>query len=265
MAKIGILTIHGMGRQKEDYDRELKSEIARHLPEEVERDLAWASIHFHPAMEPHQQALWERMQERPLDWTRARRFFLFYFSDAATYESRSHVSDSVYHAVHEQVSSALDVLRERLGDADRPVVVFAHSLGCQVVSNYLWDAQQARKDPPSPRGIWTADRLPTTFQALETARFLFTTGCNIPLFVSGLAKIVAVERPRADFRWMNFYDRDDVLGWPLRPLSPSYEALVEDREIDVGFTPLGHTRYWGDRGFLRPAAQHIRELHDASS
>lgn len=262
MAKLGILTIHGMGAQGPDYDRELREGLSDHLEDGVEEELAFASIHFHPAMQPSQQRLWERMRERPLDWTLLRRFFLFYFGDAATYESRSDVSDSVYHAVHRKVREALDTLHELLDGADRPIVVFAHSLGCQVLSNYVWDAQQARRDPPRPRGIWTPDRPPSAFQAFETTRVLYTTGCNIPLFVSGLEEIVAIDPLGEEFEWINVYDRDDVLGWPLRPLSESYARVVtEDRETNVGFTPLSHLGYWSDRTFLKQAAERIRELH----
>ncbi|NIR38117.1 MAG: hypothetical protein GWN07_12325, partial [Actinobacteria bacterium] len=43
-------------------------------------------------------------------------------------------------------------------------------------------------------------------------------------------------------RWVNYYDRDDVLGYPLRPVSSSYAAVVDaDVEVNVGGFPASAT------------------------
>lgn len=63
-----------------------------------------------------------------------------------------------------------------------------------------------------------------------------------------------------------FFDRNDVLGWPLRPLSQSYDRVVtEDVEINSGtileqWNPMSHSAYWRDRDVLRPIARFIRQL-----
>ncbi|MBM3948950.1 MAG: hypothetical protein FJ312_06890 [SAR202 cluster bacterium] len=106
---------------------------------------------------------------------------------------------------------------------------------------------------------------------------MFTAGCNIPLFVSGKAKIEAIHKPNPDFQWLNFYDNDDFLGWPLKPLSTgfpnSYDAVVA-RDIEMnasglpGFlnwlkswTPAAHTAYWESDGFIKPVAEGIARVH----
>jgi hypothetical protein len=67
----------------------------------------------------------------------------------------------------------------------------------------------------------------------------------------------------AEARWWNYYDKDDVLGYPLKPISPSYDAVVdEDIEINVGgfatsFTPKSHTEYWTDNDFTEPVAKFL--------
>jgi hypothetical protein len=161
------------------------------------------------------------------------------------------------------VRDSLDSLRQALGSTDAPIVIVAHSLGCHVLSNYIWDAQRRT-------GFWK-DKAPTPFQRLDTAAYFFTAGCNIPLFVSGLSKIEAIEPPNKDFQWINFYDRDDILGWPLKPLGDggdhSYGRVVtQDVAINVGWgplsmTPLSHSRYWRSRSFLKPVAEAITRLH----
>jgi hypothetical protein len=98
-------------------------------------------------------------------------------------------------------------------------------------------------------------------------RFLLTTGCNIPLFVAGFDKILPFNGSKLhpQFKWKNYYDRDDVLGWPLQPLSDEYNHLVEDIEIDSGdffssMTPFSHTHYWTDRDFFKPLTETITTL-----
>ncbi|MNE49356.1 hypothetical protein D3C80_1438690 [compost metagenome] len=98
---------------------------------------------------------------------------------------------------------------------------------------------------------------------------LYTTGCNIPLFVAGHLRIEAI-KAHPDFKWFNFFDEDDVLGWPLRPLSPSYDRLVEDLAVNVGsglvgtlvksWNPLSHEGYWSDAAVVRHIASSIRQF-----
>ena len=62
-----------------------------------------------------------------------------------------------------------------------------------------------------------------------TRATLVTTGCNIPIFVAAHKEmhLIPIAPPTQLFKWINFYDPDDVLGCPLQPLSNGYRALVE--------------------------------------
>jgi pimeloyl-ACP methyl ester carboxylesterase len=265
--RIGVLTIHGMGEEGEDFDVQLRRGLKRTLSPRVYDDLVIQSIWFHEAIGGPQQAVWERMRSTGLRYRFLRDFALFYLSDVTAYEGRAHVADSVYRKVHRIIKRRIDLLAYELGVGERPVVVFAHSLGCQVISNYIWDAQQSLAAGGAPSGIWPEfGGKPNRFQALATMRYLFTTGCNIPLFVSAYERIEAISRPSPVFEWINYYDRDDVLGWPLKPLSTgfpnAYDAVVtQDVEINVGYTPLSHMGYWTDKSFLRSTSEKLAELH----
>jgi hypothetical protein len=258
--KFGVLTIHGMGNQRPDYDSALKRNIYQHLNEEIIADLRFKSIWYHGDFQERQGRVWQDMlnSNNPLDQQSLRKFFLYFFSDAATSEIRPDEESSTYKRIQRTILREINALRVELEDQDRPVVIMAHSLGCQIISNYIWDAQHGI-------GIWK-DQAPTAFQKLTTARLMITSGCNIPLFVSGLARIEAIEKPNEQFTWHNFYDRDDILGWPLKPLSKgfhnSYEQVVtKDREINTGWTPFGHSDYWEDDSFIKPVAALIKDLH----
>ena len=257
MPDLGILTIHGMGRQRPDYASELENRLRDRLTTQAQHRIVFQPIWFHGEFQGQQEDVWSAMQGEALDWRWLRRFFLYYFSDATVTERQAGAPDSVYRRIQIVIKRAVDALRLDLGEEDKPVVVLAHSLGCQVISNYIWDAQRGL-------GIWE-NQVPQPFQALSTTRLMITSGCNIPLFVSGLEKIAAIDRPNDDFEWVNFYDRDDVLGWPLRPLSSGFdnsyrEVVTSDREINTGVTPLAHSDYWTDRDFLAPVAAMIEEL-----
>ena len=170
----------------------------------------------------------------------------------------------------------LDELFDEIGGVAAPVAIVAHSLGGQVVSNYIWDAQQ----PRAYAGIWItplddgipADTPRDRFRRMRSLQLLLTTGCNIPVFVAGHAAIEPIDRSKlgAGFRWINQFDPDDVLGWPLAQLSPPYAALVEDHAVNASgntllgrvksLTPYSHTQYWSTEKVLDRIAGGLQEL-----
>ena len=168
-------------------------------------------------------------------------------------------------SIYEAAAQVLD----QLESPDCPVVIIAQSLGAQVISSYLWDAQRSR-------GIWEPQHIAAfgiktpnrdAFLKLATTRYLLTTGCNIPLIVSGLEHVIPIDKPNDEFRWLNYYDQDDVLGWPLKDMY-DYEdtsARPEDVVVSVGnlltsWNPLSHSAYWTSPSFIRAAGSLIKQL-----
>jgi len=198
-------------------------------------------------------------------WVSMRKLFLFGFSAATSYQLKPELDKSIYNRVSQEILDCINALRSELESENSPVVIIAHSLGCHVISNYIWDAQKGT-------GFWKDVEPGTTpFQKLDTTAYMFTAGCNIPLFVAGYEKIAAVRKPNPGFQWINYYDRDDVLGYPLRPLSTgfdnSYDAVVtSDEPINVGnilefWNPASHTGYWEHSIYIKPVADRINALH----
>lgn len=276
MAKsLAVIVIHGMGDTRADYDRKLKKTLRNRLGEPEWRKVVWRRVFYQPVLQANQVRLFGESQRMgKIDWLKLRRFVLYGFSDAASMQMRPYEMDSAYQQVQERIVAALADARDVLGDPQKPVVLVSHSLGCQVISNFIWDAQQERVDAgvfrsdlANPIGKDTAE---DRFLRLQSLRFLITTGCNIPIFVAGIPRErirpVLVDANGWSFRWENYYDPDDVLGWPLHPLSARYKkAVAVDKAINVGspitnWTPLSHGRYWGDRDFLRPLERAVRSL-----
>jgi hypothetical protein len=205
---------------------------------------------------------------RPLlRWDGLRELMLFGLSDAASLEHKKELALSPYWQTQQLILQRLDEIFDQLGgdrDGGAPAVaVVAQSLGCQVVSNYIWDAQQ----PRAYAGIWSAplnDGVPADsprdrFRRMRSLQRLMTTGCNIPVFVAGHTTIEPIDRRKlgAGFRWINQFDPDDVLGWPLAQLSAPYAALVEDHAVN---TPYSHTQYWSTDSVLDRIAGALKEV-----
>ena len=271
--KLALLTLHGMGDTSPTYYVELHDLLKKALGNSTWNRIAFRPIYYQNVLQGNQAEIFGRMRDQ-IDWMKLRRFLLYGFSDAASLEYRKDVAGSPYFETQKIILQTLDSVFEEAGRNAVPVIVVAQSLGCQVISSYIWDAQQQQ---PSA-GIWhappgdgvAAGSTQDQFRRMQTLQRLYTTGCNIPIFVAGHKNIQAIQRPNQDFKWHNLFDEDDVLGWPLRPLSPSYEALVEDLPVNAGggllgaiatsWNPFSHEQYWRDSEVIEHLARTIRAL-----
>ncbi|MBV7469314.1 hypothetical protein [Aeromonas sp. sif0611] len=258
MKEIALITLHGMGKVKPSYYSELEEMLKGRLKEKWTR-VSFQNVQYAPILQEPEEKLWASMVETPeneLDGTKLRQFFLFGFGDADSLEHSAHTDKKQYIAVQQEIQKALEhALLDFGGDAKRPVVIIAQSLGCQVISNYLWDAQHGNhifSGTPADQ----SER--TSFLALKSLTNLVTTGCNIPLFIAGLSDRKCFEKPNDSFVWDNFYDPDDVLGWPLKQLGPSY-GIVRDHAVNSGgvlssWNIASHGGYWSDTDVVSPLA-----------
>lgn len=281
--RIGVLVIHGMGTQHAGFSAGLIDEVSRRLDTQARR-VEWQEIHWANALQPREADLWRRMQDATepgggaiaLDWQRVREFVVHNFGDAVAYQ-RDAYPEGAYAIIHEIVSACIGSLKAALNDPAAPFVVMAHSLGAHIMSNYVWDRQHwAKRAAPVE---------PDPLEPLDTLLAMITFGANIPLFSLAFPLAKPIDVPGAGIkkaslatvsRWLNFVDRDDVLGWPLRPL---YEANVdrltraqqatvgriEDHAINVGslvtsWNPAAHGSYWTDNDFTRPVAAYLKQV-----
>jgi hypothetical protein len=269
--KLGIITVHGMGETSPKFSNESELILRQYVGSDLWRYIYLEPIYYQGILQNNEQRLWNDMQQIPskkLRWAELRKFMLFGFADASSLEHKHEYDNSIYKKTQKIIVESLRKVKDSLEDQDSPLIVIAHSLGGQVISNYIYDCQTAQ-------GVWKVDSKdylnPTLdekdFLSLKSMRFLFTIGCNIPLFVAGFDRILPFNRldMHAEFKWKNYYDRDDILGWPLQPLSNEYSQLVEDIEIDAGnftssWTPFSHNQYWTDSDFTKPLIQEIRTL-----
>lgn len=127
--------------------------------------------------------------------------------DAAAYQKTQRFKNSAYYKIQKR-------LRDRIGEVAagktdcRPMIIVAHSLGCQIVSTYAWDLHRYKAPDAKARLIKALqDGAPddsadsetkalyagnlafidsltnkSPFERLDTLAGLVTVGCNIPLF-----------------------------------------------------------------------------------
>ena len=267
--KLGVLIIHGMGSQKEGFESDLVDELIDRVDGDA-NDIAWQGVYWQDITEPRELEYLERAGDVvDLDWDTARTFMATAFGDAAAYQFTG--TGGTYEHIHDRIRARIKKLYvEKLGSTDVPLIVLAHSLGGHMMSNYIWDMQPNLKG--EVRAKWSESLSP--FERAETLAGFITFGCNIPLFSFAYDQPTPISFPGSALSaedadraaWLNYYDKDDILGWPLQPLSPEFAATVtDDIQINVGSvltagTPLSHVGYWTDNDFTKPVAKFISEF-----
>jgi hypothetical protein len=218
-----------------------------------------------------------------LRYANLRSFVVSALADAISYQkvpsSMQHIN--VYQEINEKIKSSVSNLRHNLKqsepaapDKEYPLIIMAHSLGCQMISNYIWDVQH---------GVLPVTK--TAFEKMQTLAGIITFGNNMPLFTIVYNELIPIDFPGKSVRsvfpdatkpdelhkaitWLNFYDPDDVLGYPLKPLSAAYDKTVNaDIPMSVGnlvtmWNHLCHSAYWTDRNFTKPVSENFAHLLD---
>ncbi len=278
MNKLGVLVIHGMGEQDSMFADGLITEVSQRLGT-VANDVCWESAWWAPVLENAESTILGRLSEgNQLDFMKLRHFVFHALGDAVAYQRvpGGTARTNVYEQIHRVVAVALNRLRTAtragapVGAKEVPLVVIAHSLGGHIMSNHIWDLQ---KQVGPTRAID-----PNPFETAQTLAGIVTIGCNIPLFALAYNKMEPIAFPASDIKdcfpdgtapeklaaaakWLNLYDPDDVLGYPLKPLSYRYGQIVsEDRAVNVGgmvtsWNPASHGEYWSDNEVTKPIAE----------
>ncbi len=310
-----VLILHGIGdfaidaQTKVDpyFDRDLREGVFERLTSDERQRVDWLPVVWSaPVLEAAQTDLLTS-RKPPWPWRRLFQFVTSSLADASAHQffgmetvnaRRRHWS-SAYWVQHRAIRSALAGVERRLetvsgAAAETPVIAAPRSMGCHVLSTYLWDAQQHPERLLSEaewdaRQAGEADPL-TPFVRLETLRAALFVGCNIPILNVGTpdtAKTpmrVARQGVAGDGVWENWYDPDDALGYPIenayrayfdgshdhfvngRPTQPERDPNAEtaptDRIVEIGgpfgLTPLAHTRYWRNGRFRSRLIEEIR-------
>jgi hypothetical protein len=295
-AKLGVLIIHGIGPHDKNFADPMKKKLKRRISNHD--GICWESVRWAEVLLKKEYKLLNKLfpeEKRPHwlkemlsllypvlfqkkdlpHWLKEKRSLRFVWrelvmngiGDVAAYRSIPNTSDhtkktnEIYNEIHDIVHESIVKLSKELGNADKPVIVIAHSLGSVIISDYIWDRQNNKN-----AALYGA----TPFERMETLAGFITFGSPIPLFTVGYDPVDSITFPpdtlqdnlKDKAKWLNFYDAHDVFGWPLKHLNA---CVSEDKPINVGsiFTRwnlLCHSKYWTDNNFTKPVAKYISEI-----
>ncbi len=272
--KIAVAIIHGIGKPPADFADSLIEEIIRLCSPKTGEDIIIRPVHWSPVLQGEETRLITRIVDGgTLRFPRLRGFMIDFIADAIAYQITP-FDRSVYDSIHAVFARTLRQLALEAGPT-APLCIIAHSLGTIITSNYLYDLQHEHLIS----GVVRAQMEVSPLERGETLNLMYTMGSPIALWSMRYPEFgkpvnfpppeLHTHYPNLPYEWVNMYDPDDVVGYPLKTLNDQYSAVVtEDREVNVGnfleqWTPIAHLRYWGDMDVIRPIADQLVAVWEA--
>ena len=274
---VAVAIIHGMGPKEPDFADNVIQKLHHYFPQHlkgyenarfVAKPVYWAEI-------PHEkeEQVWGRVEASgPMNSTDLRRFIFNLAGDTLAYQP-SEGREDLYASVHKQLEETFAELAREAGE-NAPLCIVAHSLGTVVAHNYLFDMQNGREE------VSELPRPDTPLERGDTLSLFCTYGSPIAIWrlrfgddykaIDFPGKEVAETYPDMNPKWLNLYDKNDVLGYPISKLTDRYEELseagyLEDRATDVGslftsWNAMSHQMYLHDDDALEELAGFIADI-----
>lgn len=277
--KLAVAIVHGVGRPEASFADGMMEGLRKRFTKATGQDgLVMKPVFWAPAIQDEENTLWSRLKSGgPMDFVKLRRFMVDFAADAIAYQPAPRERD-MYDAVHGVVAKALHDLAALAGPT-APLCVIAHSLGTVIASNYIYDLQTEPRRRILPKTVRSA-MAPTALEKGETVCGFYTLGSPIALWslrykdfgrpVSVPAPKLASHHPKIKGEWINIYDQDDVIGYPLKSINDAYKkAVAVDRAVNAGglltsWNPASHLDYWTDSGVLDPITDSLAKIYRAA-
>lgn len=269
--KIGVFIIRGAGKANSSNDQEKFVEKIKHLliKDLIDPDL----IHFEIAdwyapTQVNQDILLSKFfsADSKIKARALRRFVINLISDMVAYVGEPNKISNTYQHTHELIYQSIKNIENEV-ETGAPLIIIASSLGTEIISNYIYDRQNASE--PDPLGE-------SELQRMETLTSIFMFGNNNPLYIPAydIETFIPIQFPPEKLNpalkniayWGNFYDKNDPLGFPLKPINQHYQLMVtEDVEINVGnilfsWNASSHLSYWKSGKLRKRVARYIKKL-----
>lgn len=303
---VAIVFVHGINATTYDYADRMRDRLIAALPKKLRAHATFRSVFWADIVRGRQQQFLQVARDssniRVSKW---RRFVVEGLGDAAAYQKTRNRDNAAYYQIQGRITEKLKEA-DNHGQPAKPLVFIGHSLGCHIISSYAWDINRLKQmsdvelaewnDPEAGEFVRSL-RTWSPLRRLDTFAGFVTLGSNMPLFTFtfGPDRVFPITKYsndkyqaafpgsslpaaiKAKSRWLNFYSRNDLLGFPLKPLNSAYhsEPLLEDKEVEAeGFLRArfwpgslnamqAHIGYWHNRTVVRESAKLIRDLIEA--
>jgi hypothetical protein len=304
---VAVVFVHGIFARAIQYSLPMQEQLLKLLPRELRRYVNFEEVFWAGPVRGRQAAYMRNARnDARIVENRLRDFFIQGLGDAAAYQKTFKRENSIYYQVHDEISQTLGRFDKRL-HSNTPLVLIGHSLGSHIISTYAWDVNKLKqrsdddlqREPEDMRDLHEELKNATPFCRLDTLAGLVTFGSNIPLFTFtfGAARVYPLTtaphtsgagllRPafpgsalseglKEGAKWLNFYSRRDVLGYPLKPLNEYFntepriqDVCVRSESIASRLFPYwsnysAHIGYWKNAVVLRKTADLIRGIVEA--
>ncbi|MCI0679739.1 chemotaxis protein [bacterium] len=269
--KITVAIIHGVGKQEPDFAEPTARLLKKYFSREVgsAEGLVIKPVYWEPVVQGAEDLLWKRVKEGGrIRWRKSRRYAIDYGGDALAYQPTPW-DRTMYDEIHMVFAAALNALAEEAGE-NAPLCVISHSLGTVIASNYFYDLSQEYSRGRVILSDTMRSRIgDTPLEHGKTFSRFYTMGSPIAVW----ALRYGVENFGAPIsisgEWVNYYDPDDIIGYPLKTLNDSYnQAVMADVAVNAGgilnfWNPSCHSYYWTRLSVIKPIAQSLARLFRA--
>lgn len=267
--KIAVIIVHGLGTQKKSYAdkfmKNLRDTFSRTsgIPHE---QLAMEAVHWADVFAAREDELiGSSIKPYRLRYQHLRQYVINNLADAVAYQPVES-EDQNYEAIHRTISEALHRLALSAGPR-APLCVISHSLGSVIASNFFYDLQfssRGHRLVVNPEAPLERGELLTLFYSLGTTLPLWSMryrDFDKPIVVPSAQLKLYYEHLLGE--WVNFYDKDDILAYPLKSINEEYDRTVrQDISVNVGnwltsWNPLSHSGYFYSKPILEYIASQL--------
>ena len=282
--KIAVALIHGVGNQGPEFADIMTSELYEAFSDLLPNDdksvhdkMTIRPVYWADILARKQRVLWNILRhEDGLGLNTLRNFMMNFVGDATAYQpGRSR--REIYERIHTRLATVLHELAEEAGP-EAPLCVVAHSLGTVIAHNFFFDLGEILCETPEQLSSLSSCETGQTLALFYTMgsplalwSMRYDNYIPIPFPGSALAELYSTLKPQ----WINYYDKDDVLAFPIRAISRGHfqlakEGLLKDRQVNVGnlfrsWNPLSHMGYWKDKDVVKPIAQSLFDAWQAAN
>lgn len=264
--KIAVAVVHGIGNQAPEFSDGIKAAIQLICKKTCGDDIVIKPVYWARAMQQKEDKLWKHLtKHRAMILPGLRRLSIDYVADALAYQPTAD-DRKTYDDIHVEFAKTLRLLAEEAGP-NAPLCIVSHSLGTVITSNFIYDLQKPKLISPQVR----REMGDTPLEKGETLNWLFTLGSPLALWslrYTDFGTPIAIPAPQLrqhypglEGAWINYYDKDDLIAFPLQGLNKAYEKAVgSDIQVNVGniltsWNPLSHMGYFSDQDIIKPIAE----------
>lgn len=273
---VAVAIVHGIGRQKQDFAsgiiQQLRTRVAQQLGADSEEPprFFFQPVYWAPVLQNEEDELWKCLHKGgSLGWKGLREFMVDFAADAIAYQPIPGKRDA-YDKVHAVFADSLRSLVQQAGPR-APLCVISHSLGTVISSNFFYDLQAHSSEKPLivQNVLQKLGDAPLAWG--ETLTLFYTMGSPMALWslrYENFGIPIHVPSPKLHNHypnlageWVNFYDKADIIGYPLKELNADYRREVtSDCPVLAGgpltfWNPLSHLEYFDDTDVLGPIAE----------